>query len=652
MAYKQIGVTKSWIGLSTDTKPSSADTGDGFYEYDTRNAYIYGAEGWVLYRENVDDTPLTFLGTCGSTMTSSTTILLVPDLAGYGDDIFNGKYYLQVLYNNDAPSIAPENQIRKITDYSSTSGTFTVDAFTAKVNASDKVLIIHESLVIAGRDDADNVMSTSNVTANRDGTIVERTEFIIDTLLGSLHFRTEQSKAGTVEENGRQSFNISVFDVAAGAINATAIDITSISAVMWKSDAGAAFATAGITQPTFSVAAGRIYTDYQFLAAEWAVGDLYKLVVGGITVTLDADTLYVPTMVWSNAVIEAEDLDTYIEGLMASMSTAIASLGTIENEIDLAQASIATALSEINLAQATLSTVISEINLIQASISTIVSEINLVQASISTIVSEIDLAQATLSTVISEINLAQASISTAIASLGTIENEIDLAQASISTALSEINLIQASIATALSEINLEQATLSTVISEINLAQASIATALSEINLTQASISTIISEIDLAQASISTANANILILETGLEGGTDAVNRATGKTQYFIKEVSSSASVGDITIATTTSTACNIKSIIVVSNGATSASLTNLAIYGGTSKCVTFIDSTSGLRANFDATDKQVSWSGDVALRADVARGAIVMTLTGTGPIPVDLTVFISYEAAANGGYLA
>jgi len=610
MAYKQIGVTKSWIGLSTDTKPSSADTGDGFYEYDTRNAYIYGAEGWVLYRENVDDTPLTFLGTCGSTMTSSTTILLVPDLAGYGDDLFNGKYYLQVLYNNDAPSIAPENQIRKITDYSSTSGTFTVDAFTAKVNASDKVLIIHESLVIAGRDDADNVMSTSNVTANRDGTIVERTEFIIDTLLGSLHFRTEQSKAGTVEENGRQSFNISVFDVAAGAINATAIDITSISAVMWKSDAGAAFATAGITQPTFSVAAGRIYTDYQFLAAEWAVGDLYKLVVGGITVTLDADTLYVPTMVWSNAVIEAEDLDTYIEGLMASISTAIASLGTIENEIDLAQASIATALSEINLAQAT------------------------------------------LSTVISEINLAQASISTAIASLGTIENEIDLAQASISTALSEINLVQASISTIVSEIDLAQATLSTVISEINLAQASIATALSEINLTQASISTIISEIDLAQASISTANANILILETGLEGGTDAVNRATGKTQYFIKEVSSSASVGDITIATTTSTACNIKSIIVVSNGATSASLTNLAIYGGTSKCVTFIDSTSGLRANFDATDKQVSWSGDVALRADVARGAIVMTLTGTGPIPVDLTVFISYEAAANGGYLA
>ncbi|MFA5208513.1 MAG: hypothetical protein WC428_07775, partial [Candidatus Paceibacterota bacterium] len=350
--------------------------------------------------------------------------------------------------------------------------------------------------------------------------------------------------------------------------------------------------------------------DYQFLAAEWAVGDLYKLVVGGITVTLDADTLYVPTMVWSNAVIEAEDLDTYIEGLMASISTAIASLGTIENEIDLAQASIATALSEINLAQAT------------------------------------------LSTVISEINLAQASISTAIASLGTIENEIDLAQASISTALSEINLVQASISTIVSEIDLAQATLSTVISEINLAQASIATALSEINLTQASISTIISEIDLAQASISTANANILILETGLEGGTDAVNRATGKTQYFIKEVSSSASVGDITIATTTSTACNIKSIIVVSNGATSASLTNLAIYGGTSKCVTFIDSTSGLRANFDATDKQVSWSGDVALRADVARGAIVMTLTGTGPIPVDLTVFISYEAAANGGYLA
>jgi hypothetical protein len=61
MSMRQIGVTKSWIGLSTDTKPLTADTGDGFYEYDTKNAYIYGTAGWVLYKENISSSPLAFM---------------------------------------------------------------------------------------------------------------------------------------------------------------------------------------------------------------------------------------------------------------------------------------------------------------------------------------------------------------------------------------------------------------------------------------------------------------------------------------------------------------------------------------------------------------------------------------------------------------
>lgn len=501
---RQIGVTKSWIGLSTDTKPSgtNVDIGDGFYEYDTRNSYIYRDGGWALYRENISDTPLAFWGTCGSTMTSSTTILLVPDLAGYEEDIFNNKYYLQIIYNADAPAIAPENEIRQITDYASTSGTFTVAAFSGKVNAGDKIMVVHESAVIAGRNDADNIFSSNNVASNRDGSLLERSEFIIDTLLGSLHFRSEQSKAGAVEENGRQAFNISVFDVDSGAINATAIDIASISQVMWKSDAGAAFATTGITQPVFAAANGRIYCDYQFLAAEWAVGDIYKLVIDGITVLVDSDTLYVPAMVWSNAVIEAEDLDTYVENLISSMATANASLGTITNEINLVQATLSTALSEINL---------------------------------------------------------------------------------------------------------------------------------------------------TQASLSTANANILILETGLEGGTNAVNRAAGKTQYFTKEIISSSTASDVLIATTTATACNIKGLSLISNGTTSASFTSINISGGTSKVISFI---SAAQASLDAIDKQVTWSGNKVLRADAARGTIVADLTGTAASPVDMTIVIEYESIANGGYLA
>ncbi|MDD5053622.1 MAG: hypothetical protein PHO27_12880 [Sulfuricurvum sp.] len=49
MSYKQIGiVTKSWIGLSTDTKPSGT-VGDEFYETDTGQTYICNSkELWII----------------------------------------------------------------------------------------------------------------------------------------------------------------------------------------------------------------------------------------------------------------------------------------------------------------------------------------------------------------------------------------------------------------------------------------------------------------------------------------------------------------------------------------------------------------------------------------------------------------------------
>jgi len=54
MSYKQVGVTKKWIGLSTDTKPSSGDLGDEFYETDTGNLYVYDPTGsWTIKHQEV-----------------------------------------------------------------------------------------------------------------------------------------------------------------------------------------------------------------------------------------------------------------------------------------------------------------------------------------------------------------------------------------------------------------------------------------------------------------------------------------------------------------------------------------------------------------------------------------------------------------------
>jgi hypothetical protein len=305
-----------FVGLSTDTKPTStAVLGDRFFESDTRLWYIYDGSTWSMLNEEFS---LSLYGKCSSTMTASATELVIPTLVGYGNDFFNNKFYIQILKNANAVGVAPEVQVRKITDYVSTTGTFTVDAFGANVEASDEIIVMHESLVALGRDDSDNVFASTNVGANADGSILERLEWIQVAIGGAAgQLRTAFSDSEAVEENAIQYFNIGIFDVDAGAIALANINITSISAVMEKSTGGGAFSSVGITQPTFSKANGSVYCAYQFLAAEWITGDTYKLVVDGITVTIHSTTGYVPTGVWSNVVVETGDIKNAVQYLYA-----------------------------------------------------------------------------------------------------------------------------------------------------------------------------------------------------------------------------------------------------------------------------------------------------------------------------------------------
>lgn len=140
------------------------------------------------------------------------------------------------------------------------------------------------------------------------------------------------------------------------------------------------------------------------------------------------------------------------------------------------------------------------------------------------------------------------------------------------------------------------------------------------------------------------------LNTGVLVGsrTDAFNRLAGMSQTFSKQITAAANAGDVIVATITSQLCLIKSIVLCSNGATTADLTSAAIYGGAGKVVTFIDATTGARVNINAIDKQVSWVGAASLPA---IKTIVITLTGTGGTAVDLQVNIEYCSIVNGGYL-
>lgn len=240
-------------------------------------------DGSVLERaEQIKNhTGLVYQGTCDAGMIASQTSIVSADLAGYGDDFFNTKYYLQVIKNAGTPSAAPELEVQQIDDYVSATGTFTTAAFTANVEASDEILVLHESQVLIGRDSANNIASTSNVVGNKDGSIVERLEDI------------SQELSGTV--------GIASFPAAAEAAN----DVSLAEVIRYISDKQA---------PKVESKAYADLTGFDTAAAFTVTGDVMVRVVGvvgvtGITCTSGTTTLSVGTTEDPDAILPATTID-------------------------------------------------------------------------------------------------------------------------------------------------------------------------------------------------------------------------------------------------------------------------------------------------------------------------------------------------------
>lgn len=134
-----------------------------------------------------------------------------------------------------------------------------------------------------------------------------------------------------------------------------------------------------------------------------------------------------------------------------------------------------------------------------------------------------------------------------------------------------------------------------------------------------------------------------------DGGAGLNDTDIGKTQNREFSITAAADAGVTTVATITAQPCLIKSIVLQSNGATTGDLTSAAIEGGASSVIEFIDTTISAKANLDAADKQVGWSGSVKLSVGKT---ITIDLQGTGSTAVDFTVVIEYEAITDGGFLA
>jgi hypothetical protein len=104
---------------------------------------VGGTRYGVIHYEVGRDTspPLSYRGTCDSGMGASNVTIVSEDIAGYGNDFFNTDWVMLIVQNDNAHGVAPEGQIRDITDYVSATGTFTVTAFGANVEATDKIIV-------------------------------------------------------------------------------------------------------------------------------------------------------------------------------------------------------------------------------------------------------------------------------------------------------------------------------------------------------------------------------------------------------------------------------------------------------------------------------------------------------------------------------
>lgn len=92
---------------------------------------------------------LWMFGIVDVTQVASQVTVITNNLQNIPNDLLEGQFYMQVIYNTSAVGTAPEGETRQITDFVQGGAlqTFTTDGFSANVEAGDMVCIFHQSLL-------------------------------------------------------------------------------------------------------------------------------------------------------------------------------------------------------------------------------------------------------------------------------------------------------------------------------------------------------------------------------------------------------------------------------------------------------------------------------------------------------------------------
>lgn len=515
----------------------------------------------------------------------------------------------------------------------------------------------------------------------------------------SSQLRLSIANISNIEEDSLVSFYIGLTESDVGLVASANIDITAISAILSVSTGGGAFTSVGVTQPTFGKANGKVYVDYQFLAAEWAVGDGYKLEVSGISCTVDGNTVYIEPVQWSGSIIDETVLHTKIDNIQTdigdlSSRTNLQNLEDMlgnpdtagktvyeavknirETAIDGSSIPIANTLSDI-LHKDGSYTYDNTTDSLEAVSDKITALNNISTAQVNT---EVDAALNTIvpaSPTAGSVNdiLSKAAgantFDKSTDSLEALRDRIDTLNTADQADLDDILLdtgttlpatltgIENKIDTVDTVVDGIQTDLSNATDGLGALKTLIDTAISDIGTVDTVVDGIQTDLDNAtdglgalKSLIDTVDAVVDNIEDYVDGTTatpTAYRREIGVTQFFTKNITAAANAGSTTVATITSQACMVKSIVLRSNGATTADLTSAAVKGGTSAAFVFISSDTAAQASIDATDKQVSWTGSATLDS---TKTIIIDLQGTDVTAVDLDVDIEYFACFDGGYL-
>lgn len=144
------------------------------------------------------------------------------------------------------------------------------------------------------------------------------------TLLGQTGLVVDQSGGPNIVDASADAlhyFAVYIFDRTSGPISSGNIDLTTTPAtiVLAKSHLGAAFSTAGVTQPTLTKANGIVSANVTFKSTEWALGDDWQLQVAGILATDSNGSVEVVREAgWVGKI----DTDTTVGGNVATVKTA------------------------------------------------------------------------------------------------------------------------------------------------------------------------------------------------------------------------------------------------------------------------------------------------------------------------------------------